>query len=117
MGAKPAQLCKLKKGQMIDAQDGFVDTFNWMVDFINNLKCSQETGLKLDTTISDRPEIKPAEAKAKTKDGQEVVVHVEYDAATHQFKQYKRKLASSVKFADEKQDDGSTVFTATEIDV
>ena len=116
MAAKPAQLCKLKKGQLIDVQDGFVDTFNWMVDFISNLKCSKDTGLKLDTTISDKPEIKPANAN-KTKDGQEVVVHVEYDAATHQFKQYKRKLASTVEFADDKADDGTTVFTATEVDV
>ena len=116
MSARPAILCKLKKGQLIDVQEGFVDTFNWMVDFINNLKCSKDTGLRVDTTISDKPEIKPDNAN-KAKDGQEVVVHVEYDTATHQFKQYKRKLASSVKFADDKRDDGTTVFTATEIDV
>lgn len=116
MAAKPAILCKLKKGQLIDVQDGFVDTFNWMVDFINNLKCSKDTGLTLDTTISDKPEIKP-DRNAKVKDGQEVVVRVEYDAATHTFTQYKRKLASSVKFADDKEDDGTTVFVATEVDI
>ena len=116
MSARPATLCKLTKGQLIDTQRGFVDTFNWMVDFINNLKCSNDTGLKLDTTISNKPEIKPDNAN-NVNAGQEVVVHVEYDAATHQFKQYKRKLASSVKFADDKRDDGTTVFTATEIDI
>lgn len=116
MAAKPAQLCRLKKGQLIDVQEGFVDTFNWMVDFINNLKCDKDTGLKIDTTISDKPVIKLADA-GKKKEGQEVVVNVEYDTADHTFRQYKRKLASTVKFADNKQDDGSTVFTATEINI
>ncbi len=113
MAAKPPILCKLKKGQLIDVQEGFVDTFNWMVDYINNLKCSADTGLKLDTTISDKPEIKP-DKNAKAKDGQEVVVRVEYDQATHTFKQYKRKLSKFVKFADDKETE-STVFTATPI--
>ena len=36
--ARPAILCHLQKGKMIDAQVGFVDTFNWMVDYINNLR-------------------------------------------------------------------------------
>lgn len=36
--AKPAILCKLEKKKLIDTQEGFVDTFNWMVDYINNLK-------------------------------------------------------------------------------
>ena len=35
---RPALLCHLKKGEMIDTQVGFVDTFNWMVDYINNLR-------------------------------------------------------------------------------
>lgn len=115
MSAKPATLCKLTKGQLIDTQDGFVDTFNWMVDFIRNLTCDKDTGLKLDTTISDKPVIKLANAN-KAGDEVEVLTHVEYDAATHQFKQSKRKLAKPVKFADTKADE-STVFTATEIDV
>ena len=116
MAAKPAQLCRLKKGKLIDVQEGFVDTFNWMVDFISNLKCDKDTGLKLDTTISDKPVIKLADAGRK-KEGQKVVVNVEYDETTHTFKQYKRKLASTVKFADSKQDDGSNVFTATQINI
>ena len=36
--AKPGVLCHLKKGKLIDTQEGFVDTFNWMVDYINNLR-------------------------------------------------------------------------------
>ena len=114
MSARPAKLCKLTKGQLIDAQAGFVDTFNWMVDFINHLRCSKDSGLKVDTTISDWPEIKPDANNAKA--GDEVVTHVDYDAATHAFTQYKRKLASSVKFADKKATP-STVFVATEIDI
>lgn len=53
---KPGTLCYLKKDMMIDAQENFVDTFNWMVDYINNLK--GEKGIKVDTTISDHPKIK-----------------------------------------------------------
>ena len=115
MAAKPAILCKLKKGQLIDVQDGFVDTFNWMVDFISNLAFDKDTGLNLDTTISDKPVVKLANANKKG-DEVEVLTHVEYDTATHQFKQSKRKLAKPVKFADGKPEE-STVFIATPIDV
>ena len=38
MGSRPMVLCKLEKGKLIDSQDNFVDTFNWMVDYINNLR-------------------------------------------------------------------------------
>ena len=61
---RPPILCKLKKGKLIDADDnkGFVDTFNWMVDFINNL-CGDgdlDKGklITLDRTIDDRPVIR-----------------------------------------------------------
>ena len=40
--ARPAILCHLQKGKMIDAQVGFVDTFNWMVDYINNLRGDED---------------------------------------------------------------------------
>jgi len=35
---RPAILCHLKKGTLIDTNPGFVDTFNWLVDFCNNLQ-------------------------------------------------------------------------------
>jgi len=56
MSLRPGTLCKLKKGTIIDAQDGFVDTFNWMVDFINNLK--GDGIITIDTKTSDKPVIK-----------------------------------------------------------
>lgn len=61
---RPAILCKLKKGKLIDADDnkGFVDTFNWMVDFINNICGDGDNGgngpITVDKTIDDRPVIK-----------------------------------------------------------
>ncbi len=38
MANKPAQICQLQKGKLIDTQKGFVDTFNWAVQSIANLK-------------------------------------------------------------------------------
>ena len=67
---RPPILCKLKKGTVIDADDnrGFVDTFNWMVDFINNL-CGDgdlDKGklITLDRTIDDHPVIRGTSASA-----------------------------------------------------
>lgn len=36
--AKPTILTRLVKGKLIDAFPGFVETFNYIVDFIENLK-------------------------------------------------------------------------------
>lgn len=63
MANRPAVLCKLKKGVILDAQQGFVDTFNWMVDFINNLKGEGEvddgkSDLVVDRSVSDNPVIR-----------------------------------------------------------
>lgn len=52
--ARPAILCKLQKGTLIDAQPHFVDTFNWMVDFINNLKGEGEIKPNESTLVVDR---------------------------------------------------------------
>ena len=38
MANRPATLCELDKGKLIDTQDGFVDTFNFAVRAIDNLK-------------------------------------------------------------------------------
>ncbi len=35
--ARPARLVKLEKGKIIDVHEGFVDTFNYLVDYIQNL--------------------------------------------------------------------------------
>lgn len=112
--ARPAKLCKLEKGKFIFAQEGFVDTFNWMVDFIDNLK--GEDGIKLDKKISDKPIIKPDDDG--TEDNVEVVTSVEYDQESHQFLMTKRKLSKIVKFADKEADAKKTsVFTAVKVDV
>lgn len=61
---RPPILCKLKTGLLIDADDhrGFVDTFNWIVDFCNNL-CGEgdldsTKSIRLDRHIDDRPVIR-----------------------------------------------------------
>ena len=61
--ARPPVLCKLEKGKVIDAQPGFVDTFNWMVDFINNLigegeEIAGKSDLRVDRTVDDHPVIR-----------------------------------------------------------
>ena len=80
MGQKPDNVCKLEKGKMIDANEGFVDTFNWMVDFICNLKGDKdenpESGtLSVDRTVSDFPVIRSGEAdESEGKAGEITVV-------------------------------------------
>jgi hypothetical protein len=61
---RPPFLCRLKKGLILDADDnrGFVDTFNWLVDFIDNLRGDGDIApgraIRLDRTIDDRPVIR-----------------------------------------------------------
>ena len=112
MAKKPAILCELVKDKFVGGQRNFVDTFNWLVSFCSNLK--GKDGIKVDTTDSEKPTIK-FDGGGKG-DGIEVVTRVEYDAATHTFTQYKRKLSKFVKFIDE-EETPSTVFIATPVDV
>lgn len=55
--ARPATLCKIKKGTLIDVNEGFCDTYNWMVDYINNLK-GDDNYIEVDSSTSDHPKIK-----------------------------------------------------------
>jgi len=55
--ARPGLLCKLKKDESIYTQDGFVDTFNWMVDYINNLKGDKDN-IEVSNPTGSNPEIK-----------------------------------------------------------
>lgn len=56
---RPGVLCHLTKEKLIDVQQGFVDTFNWMVDFINNIQ--GDKGIEVDKSMSDHPIIKLSE--------------------------------------------------------
>ena len=55
--ARPRPLCYLKKDTLIGANEGFVDTFNWMVDFINNLR-GDDSYIELENPTGDNPKIK-----------------------------------------------------------
>ena len=55
MANRPAFLCELDKGKLIDTQVGFVDTFNYAVRAIDNLKGGKNC--TVDWTIDDHPVI------------------------------------------------------------
>ena len=55
MATKPAQLCQLKKGKLVDTQQGFVDTFNWAVNAIANLTGGQNC--EVTWPVDDTPTI------------------------------------------------------------
>ena len=55
MANKPAQLCQLQKGKFVDFQQGFVDTFNWAVSAIANLKGGENC--EVTWTTDDHPTI------------------------------------------------------------
>ena len=55
MPGKPNILRKLDKGKAIDTQIGFVDTFNWLVDFVGNLRGAGR--VRIDGAALGRPVI------------------------------------------------------------
>ena len=55
MADKPAQICQLKKGEYLGLQKGCVDTFNWAVQAIANLKGGQNCEVNWD--MPDHPTI------------------------------------------------------------
>ena len=55
MATKPAQICQLQKGKLVDTQKGFVDTFNWAVQSIANLKGGENCDVSWPT--DDHPTI------------------------------------------------------------
>lgn len=56
MANKPQILATFKKGRSIGAVDNFVDTMNWLVGFVANLKT--DTGIEIKNQQSDHPTIK-----------------------------------------------------------
>ena len=55
MAIKPGVLCTLRKDKLIDTQNGFVDTFNWVVSAVNNLKGGENC--EVNWTAPDIPQI------------------------------------------------------------
>lgn len=55
MANKPGVLCTLQKDKLIDSQQGFVDTFNWLVASVNNLKGGQNC--EVNWPAPDTPQI------------------------------------------------------------
>ena len=55
MANRPAFICELDKDKLIDTQVGFVDTFNYAVRAIDNLKGGKNC--TVDWTIDDHPVI------------------------------------------------------------
>ena len=55
MADRPAQICQLKKGKFLVGQQGFVDTFNWAVQSIANLKGGENC--EVSWTLPDHPTI------------------------------------------------------------
>lgn len=64
MANKPGVLCTLQKDKLIDSQAGFVDTFNWVVASVNNLKGGQNCEISWPAT--DTPQV---DAKASESEG------------------------------------------------
>ena len=64
MANKPGVLCTLQKDKLIDSQAGFVDTFNWVVASVNNLKGGQNC--EVNWPAPDTPQI---DAKASESEG------------------------------------------------
>lgn len=55
MANRPGQLCHLNRGESIYNQSNFVDTFNWVVACINNIKGGQNC--EVEWTADDTPTI------------------------------------------------------------
>lgn len=53
MTGRPTQVCQLKKGTIIDANEGFVDSFNWLASSLHNLKGGE--GVNIDWQDGTHP--------------------------------------------------------------
>ena len=63
MAIKPGVLCTLEKDKLIDTQQGFVDTFNWVVASVNNLKGGQNC--EVSWPAPDTPQIDSAASESE----------------------------------------------------
>lgn len=55
MADRPAQICQLEKGKLVDTQQGFVDTFNWVAQSVANLQGGENC--EVSWTLPDHPTI------------------------------------------------------------
>lgn len=55
MANKPNILATFKSGQAVGAVDHYVETMNWLIGFVSNLKA--ETGIEIKNPKSDHPSI------------------------------------------------------------
>lgn len=66
MANRPEQLCFIKKGKAMSAQENFADTFNWMASWIENIKGEadetaqegEKKGVWIDDKVDDHPVIR-----------------------------------------------------------
>ena len=119
--AAPIAAQKLRHGKALCKAvfGGFVDTFNWLVDFCSSLKGDRDANpagdgrITVDRSDPSAPVIRCTGCKGGS-DSVEVVVNVEYDTTTHVFKQFKRTISGiTLEPATEEQTAGGTVFTTT----
>ncbi len=92
MAIKPGVLCTLQKDKLIDSQEGFVDTFNWIVASVNNLKGGQNC--EVNWVAPDTPQIDAEATESEGGDGGgggggetvDVITDISFnfDSATHQ---------------------------------
>ncbi len=79
MSARPMRLCHLEKGKLIDQQQNFVDTFNWMVDYINNLR-GDGSYIDLTNPTTDNPVIRFKKINSSDSDVNGIIVNgIDYD--------------------------------------
>lgn len=118
--AKPIAVQKLRHGKALCGKTfgGFVDTFNWLVDFCLALKGDKDVNNANGTVSVDRSDPSAPVIRGGPAGGSkvEVVVRVEYDTSTHVFKQYKRTISGiTLEPATAAQTEGEAVFTTTPI--
>lgn len=107
--ARPGILCHLKKGQMIDTQVGFVDTFNWMVDYINNLR-GDGNNIDIENPVGTNPVVRFVGEIPEGGGGGKITVKIGDDEYTDiDTLKFETADDSEVTFAGEQTDNELTI--------
>lgn len=72
MFGKPGAPCHLTVGKLIETHKGLAATWNWLVEFVANLK--GEDGVEIDTTIPDHPILRGSSTKLISAEDSNVVI-------------------------------------------